>query len=112
MLLAVRVFAVPVLDGVKPKLMGHFAKNLYHNSAKDEQVSRRDFCENIHIGLVCSGVKSSTYFYALLKSMLLYRSNPIHFHILVSNESAVVLDVLFKSWNLPQGKGHLLTPQW
>ncbi|XP_048517080.1 xylosyl- and glucuronyltransferase LARGE2 isoform X1 [Dendroctonus ponderosae] len=90
-------------DSVKPKLMGHFAKNLYHTStAKDEQFKPRDFCEIIHIGVVCSGVKSSTYFHALLKSMLLYRSNSLHFHILISNESGTVLNVLFKSWNLPQ----------
>ncbi|CAG9768004.1 unnamed protein product [Ceutorhynchus assimilis] len=83
--------------------MRHFAKDLYPDDQKTATQNKpRDFCEVVHIGVVCSGFTSNVYFHVLLKSLLMSRANPIHFHLLVSDESDTVLRWLFKTWQLPQ----------
>ncbi|XP_066252461.1 xylosyl- and glucuronyltransferase LARGE2s-like [Euwallacea similis] len=89
-----------------PKSLRQFAKELHsdndHIPFHDPNSEPRNFCEPIHIGIVCSGFNSNVHLHALLKSLLMTRSNPIHLHILVSNDSATVLRLLFKSWHIPQ----------
>lgn len=65
---------------------------------------KHDPCEVIHIGTVCSGHNSNLYFLTLLKSLYFYRVNPIHFHILTNKNSKHILETLFDTWNVPQGK--------
>lgn len=62
------------------------------------------YCDVIHVGFVCSGYKSNLYLHTLLKSILFYRLNPIHFHLLVNKVSEKVLRTLFTTWNIPQSK--------
>ena len=61
-------------------------------------------CEVIHVGLVCSGFTSNLNLHTMLKSIYFYCKNPLHFHIFVDNISKKVLDTLFRSWAVPQGK--------
>ncbi|KAL1506283.1 hypothetical protein ABEB36_005675 [Hypothenemus hampei] len=83
--------------------MHEFAKDLYHsNDCQNEEFEHRNFCEIIHIGIVCSGYNSNVHFHALLKSLFLTRSNPLHLHLLVSNESELVLNQLLKTWQIPR----------
>ncbi|XP_076273109.1 xylosyl- and glucuronyltransferase LARGE2-like [Rhynchophorus ferrugineus] len=85
--------------------MRQFVKDLYDNrefSPKDVEFQPRNYCEIIHIGLVCSGYSSNVHFHALSKSLLLTRSNPIHLHLLVDSESEIILKTLFRTWQVPQ----------
>lgn len=87
--------------------MHQFAKELHSVDKHQPGEEHRNFCEVIHIGIVCSGYISNMHFHAMLKSMLLTRVNPLHLHILVTSESSTVLRLLLKSWQLPQGiKSH------
>lgn len=63
----------------------------------------QDFCEVVHIGIVCTGYKSSLLFHNLLKSILFHRVNPIHFHVITDRSTENVLNTLMNSWALPQG---------
>ncbi len=60
-------------------------------------------CEIIHIVNVCAGYNSTRAFVTLVKSILFYRKNPLHFHIITDSVSENILRVLFKTWNVPQG---------
>ncbi|XP_050296689.1 xylosyl- and glucuronyltransferase LARGE2s-like [Anthonomus grandis grandis] len=84
-----------------PHSLRHFAKEL-NQHAKPTSATSRNFCEVIHIGLVIAGYKSNVYFHALLKSLFMTRSNPIHFHLLVTNDSDTVLRLMFDTWKVPQ----------
>ncbi|XP_065205204.1 xylosyl- and glucuronyltransferase LARGE2s-like [Planococcus citri] len=59
-------------------------------------------CEVIHIAVVCAGYNSTRSFVTLVKSLLFYRKNPLHFHIVTDHVANVVLNTLFKTWNVPQ----------
>lgn len=61
-------------------------------------------CELIDIAVVCAGYKTTRSFVTLVKSILFYRKNPLHFHIVVNNASQLILENLFKTWDLPQVK--------
>ncbi|XP_066945439.1 xylosyl- and glucuronyltransferase LARGE2s-like isoform X2 [Macrobrachium rosenbergii] len=58
-------------------------------------------CEVLHIAIVCAGYNSSRSVVTLLKSLLFYRRNPLHFHIISDAKAQVVLHTLFSSWNIP-----------
>lgn len=58
-------------------------------------------CEVLHIAIVCAGYNSSRSVVTLLKSLLFYRRNPLHFHMVADAKAQVVLHALFSSWNVP-----------
>ncbi|XP_063608554.1 xylosyl- and glucuronyltransferase LARGE2s-like [Penaeus indicus] len=58
-------------------------------------------CEVLHIAIVCAGYNSSRSVVTLLKSLLFYRRNPLHFHMIADAKAQVVLHALFSSWNVP-----------
>lgn len=62
-----------------------------------------DKCEVVHLGIVCSGYKSTLHLMTMLKSIYFYRSNPLHIHIMVNKLSEKVLKTLFDTWDVPQG---------
>jgi glycosyltransferase-like protein LARGE len=55
----------------------------------------------IHIGFVCAGYKSSRSVVTVLKSLLFYRKNPLHFHFVSDKDATVVLQTLFDTWHIP-----------
>ncbi|KAK7580259.1 hypothetical protein V9T40_000888 [Parthenolecanium corni] len=59
-------------------------------------------CQVIHIVNVCAGYNSTRSFVTVVKSILFYRKNPLHFHIITDPISENILRVLFKTWNVPQ----------
>ncbi|XKL67023.1 hypothetical protein PGB90_010443 [Kerria lacca] len=59
-------------------------------------------CEVVQIANICAGYNSTRSFVTLVKSLLFYRKNPLHFHILVDTVSENILRILFKTWNVPQ----------
>ncbi|XP_034937616.1 LARGE xylosyl- and glucuronyltransferase 1-like isoform X2 [Chelonus insularis] len=59
-------------------------------------------CYTIHIAMVCAGYNSTNSLITVVKSIIFYRSNPLHFHFIVDEVSNRTLKVLFETWNLPQ----------
>lgn len=53
--------------------------------------------------MVCAGYNSTQSLVTVVKSIIFYRSKPIHFHLLVDEISLRTLKTLFDTWNLPQG---------
>lgn len=58
-------------------------------------------CEIIHIAVVAAGYKTSRDVVTLVKSLLFYRHNPIHFHFISDAAARHILRTLFSTWQLP-----------
>lgn len=58
-------------------------------------------CEVIEIAIVCAGYNSSRSVVTLIKSILFYRKNPLHFHFISDAVAHSVLQTLFYTWNVP-----------
>lgn len=58
-------------------------------------------CETIHIVFVVAGYGACRSLTTVLKSLLFYRHNPLHFHLIVDEKAYPVLLTLFQSWELP-----------
>lgn len=71
------------------------------NSEKCQKVSLSR-CEVIHVAIVCSGFSASRDVVTLIKSILFYSHNPIHFHFISDRSARTVLDALFHTWHLPE----------
>lgn len=78
---------------------------LYSNSTDDDKTDagNNKNCEVIHIGFVCTGHKPVLYLMTTLKSLFFYRTNPLHFHIMVNKFSNNTLQTLFDTWDVPDG---------
>ena len=57
-------------------------------------------CEVIHVAVVVRGLLSSNYAALLIKSILLFRQNPISFHFLVNLPAKHILSTLLRTWHL------------
>ena len=60
-------------------------------------------CETIHIAMVCAGYNSTFALVTVIKSILFYRTKPLHFHLLVDEIANRTLTTVFQTWNLPHG---------
>ncbi|GAB1865524.1 Glycosyltransferase-like protein LARGE1 [Camponotus japonicus] len=58
-------------------------------------------CDTIHIAMVCAGYNSTFALVTVVKSILFYRTNPLHFHLLVDEIARRTLSTLFQTWDLP-----------
>jgi len=63
--------------------------------------NRRTCDEVIHVAIVCAGYNSSRLVVTLIKSILFYRRNVIHFHFISDSNARLVLSSLFKTWSVP-----------
>lgn len=61
-------------------------------------------CEVIHVAIVCAGYNASRSVITLVKSILFYRRNPLQFHFITDSVAQVILETLFETWRVPQGK--------
>lgn len=61
-------------------------------------------CEVIHVAIVCAGYNSSRSVVTLIKSILFYRKNPLHFHFVADSVAQLILQTLVSTWNVPGGK--------
>lgn len=59
-------------------------------------------CEVVHVAIVCAGYNASRSVVTLFKSILFYRRNPLHFHLLADSVAQIVLQKLFQTWSIPQ----------
>lgn len=60
-------------------------------------------CDTIHVAMVCAGYNSTFALVTVVKSILFYRTNPLHFHLLVDEIARKTLSTLFQTWDLPHG---------
>ncbi|XP_030845045.1 LARGE xylosyl- and glucuronyltransferase 1-like [Strongylocentrotus purpuratus] len=58
-------------------------------------------CERIHVSIVCAGHNASRDVIILIKSILFYRKNPLHFHFISDEMGQQILSTLFKTWDVP-----------
>ena len=78
--------------------------NSVQNSSTDCLKGREDIvpkCEIIEIVIVCAGYNSSRSVVTLIKSILFYRKNPLHFHFISDSIAQLILQTLFKTWSVP-----------
>lgn len=59
-------------------------------------------CEVIQVSIVCAGYNSTRSLVTLIKSILFYRKNPLHFHLVTDQVALNILQTLFSTWNVPQ----------
>lgn len=65
----------------------------------DHPVSK---CEVIHVAIVCAGYNSTRSVVTLIKSILFYRKNPLHFHFISDSVAQLILQTLFRTWLVPE----------
>ncbi|XP_034500579.1 LARGE xylosyl- and glucuronyltransferase 2 isoform X2 [Ailuropoda melanoleuca] len=58
-------------------------------------------CELLHVAIVCAGQNSSRDLVTLVKSVLFYRKNPLHFHLVTDTMARNILEMLFHTWMVP-----------
>ncbi|XP_017384820.1 LARGE xylosyl- and glucuronyltransferase 2 isoform X4 [Cebus imitator] len=58
-------------------------------------------CELLHVAIVCAGHNSSRHVITLVKSMLFYRKNPLHLHLVTDAVARNILETLFHTWMVP-----------
>ncbi|KAM9660105.1 xylosyl- and glucuronyltransferase LARGE2 isoform 5-T5 [Trichechus inunguis] len=58
-------------------------------------------CELLHVAIVCAGYNSSRDVITLVKSMLFYRKNPLHLHLVTDDVARNILETLFHTWMVP-----------
>ncbi|XP_071099912.1 xylosyl- and glucuronyltransferase LARGE1-like [Haliotis cracherodii] len=57
-------------------------------------------CEVIQVAIVCAGYNSTRDVVTLIKSVLFYRRNPLHFHFISDRVAEIILRNLFTTWNV------------
>lgn len=58
-------------------------------------------CETIHVAMVVAGYPTCRAAATLIKSLLFYRHNPIHLHLVTDPPARETLAVLLSTWRLP-----------
>lgn len=58
----------------------------------------------IEIAVVCAGYNSTRTAQTLLKSLLFYRTSPLHLHLLVDTPAQLILTTLFDTWDVANCK--------
>ncbi|XP_053416367.1 xylosyl- and glucuronyltransferase LARGE2 isoform X2 [Nycticebus coucang] len=58
-------------------------------------------CELLHVAIVCAGHNSSRDLITLVKSILFYRKNPLHLHLVTNAVARNILETLFHTWLVP-----------
>ncbi|XP_026643574.1 LARGE xylosyl- and glucuronyltransferase 2 [Microtus ochrogaster] len=55
----------------------------------------------LHVAIVCAGHNSSREVITLVKSVLFYRKNPLHLHLVTDAVARSILETLFRTWMVP-----------
>ena len=58
-------------------------------------------CDTVHIAFVVGGYAATKSLVVVLKSILFYRHNPIHFHFIADSSAHLILTELMRTWRLP-----------
>ena len=57
----------------------------------------------IHVAIVCAGHNATRDVVTLIKSVLFYRRNPLHFHFISDSIAQIILTKLFETWSVAEG---------
>ena len=87
--------SLPLIDDMKS---GHNLSTGCVVNGREDVVPK---CEIIEIVIVCAGYNSSRSVVTLIKSILFYRKNPLHFHFISDSIAQLILQTLFKTWSVP-----------
>ena len=68
--------------------------------SKESHISGDD-CETVHIAMVAAGHHTARSVVTVVKSILFYRQNPLHFHFVTDSSANHVLSTVFRTWQLP-----------
>ena len=63
--------------------------------------AKHDNCSTIHVAMVVTGLVESRYLYFTVKSVLMHRSSPLHFHFITDDRAETVLRSMLSSWLVP-----------
>lgn len=74
-------------------------RNSYQSMENSHSSPNR--CEVIQVAIVCAGYNSSRSIVTLIKSILFYRKNPLHFHFITDSVAQSILSTLFRTWAVP-----------
>ncbi|XP_037378290.1 xylosyl- and glucuronyltransferase LARGE2 [Talpa occidentalis] len=88
--------AAAALDGDPPAARGEHSRP---DCARPPPLPPK--CELLHVALVCAGHNSSRDVITLVKSMLFYRKNPLHLHLVTDAVARNILETLFHTWMVP-----------
>lgn len=72
-----------------------------NRSTSDLQLLLPPKCELLHVAIVCAGHNSSREVITLVKSVLFYRKNPLHLHLVTDAVARSILETLFRTWMVP-----------
>jgi len=61
------------------------------------------FFQVIHVAIVCARYNSTREVVTLIKSILFYRKNPLHFHFISDQIAQHILETVFSTWTVPAG---------
>lgn len=71
------------------------------DSDSDEEAVVTTKCEEIQVAVVCAGYNATRSVVTLIKSILFYRKNPLHFHFISDVVAHSILQTLFQTWSVP-----------
>ncbi|KAI8488043.1 LARGE xylosyl- and glucuronyltransferase 2 [Branchiostoma belcheri] len=57
--------------------------------------------QTIEVAIVCAGYNATRGVVTLVKSILFYRKNPLHFHFMSDRAATLILQTLLRTWNVP-----------
>ena len=75
--------------------------HLYNHVLENCEAYSVSRCETIHIAFVAAGYNASHQVVTVIKSILFYRHNPLHFHFLSDALAKHILETLMETWQLP-----------
>ena len=58
-------------------------------------------CSTVHVAMVTSGGIAGRHLYTTIKSIIMHRSTPLHFHFITDNRAKTVLQTMINSWLVP-----------
>ncbi|GAB6020038.1 hypothetical protein CHUAL_002785 [Chamberlinius hualienensis] len=70
-----------------------------HNRSSSIEIN--ESCVEIHLAMICAGSSAARAVQPLIKSLLFYRRNPIHLHLVVDDLSLFILSQLLSTWAIP-----------
>ena len=71
-----------------------------HTAGRKHRIDRAANCEIIDVAIIVGGQSSCTHAVLLIKSILLFRRNPIRFHFFVDDAAQYILSTLMSTWHL------------
>ena len=65
------------------------------------QINIKTDCSTVHVAMVTSGGIAGRHLYTTIKSIIMHRSTPLHFHFITDNRAKTVLQAMVKTWLVP-----------